>query len=255
MYLKRTLVYGNRIEVRKYHTSKYGAKGEKRSKRTKPTPEQVKAYNERQAIKKLTRLIIGNFTRGDVHLTLTYTREQRPDAEGSRILLGKFLRKLRAAYRKMGYELKYIIVTEWESKSIHHHMILNSVPELMGLLAELWSHGGTHITPLYADQDYEGLAKYLVKETKETFRKADNPYRQRWTASRNLKKPEEKIEVVKADSWREEPKTPKSLSDQGYALDKDSVYTGFDIFGYPFIEYTFRRWEQNAQRANKQEKA
>lgn len=241
MYLKKTIIYGNRIEIIKYHSSRYGVIGEKRAKRSKPSAETVAKNNERLCIKKLTRLMIANFDEGDCFLTLTYRPDVRPDAEGAKKALRKFLDGLRAEYRKAGTELKYIAVTEWRKKSIHHHIVINDAPGLSRMITKHWKAGGIHTTPLFPDQDYQGLAEYLTKETRETFRDKDNPYRQRYTCSRNLKKPEEHTEVVKAGSWRQQPTVPAALKKRGYRLDIDSVSYGIDVFGYPYMAYTMIR--------------
>ena len=68
-----------------------------------------------------------NFGPGDYHTVLTYTKDQRPDPDGARKYLKKFLGDLRKEYRKREQVLKYIIVTEWEGKSIHHHILLNNI--------------------------------------------------------------------------------------------------------------------------------
>ena len=52
MYLKKTWRFGNRIDVRKYHSMRTYASSAKRGERIKPTPEQVKRNNEKMAIKK-----------------------------------------------------------------------------------------------------------------------------------------------------------------------------------------------------------
>lgn len=239
MYLKKTWEYGNRIEVKKYHTLRYGIKGEKREKRKKPTPEKMALANERAAKRKLMRLMIGNFKRGDWHLTLTYTKEKRPSVEESKKILKQFFKRLRRVYKLAGAELKYIIVTEWQGKALHHHLAINNIPGFSENIVDIWTHGGIHLTPLYPNQDYAGLAEYFVKETSDTFRKKDNPYKQRWSCSRNLKKPKEKVEVVKANCWRDDVVVPKKLQAQGYSLMPDSVVQAFDAWGYPYQTYTF----------------
>ena len=242
MYLKRTTYYRDRIEIYKYHTSRYGVKGEKRTKRAKPTEAAVKAANERNARRKLKGLLIENFEQGDYHVVLTYAPDKRPTLEESRIILKKFMRDMRAAYKAAGSELKYIITTEWQGKSIHHHVVVNDVQGFSKILSNAWTYGGAHLTPLYPDYDYDGLAEYLVKETSETFREPDCPYRQRWTCSRNLKKPKEEIEVVNANSWREDPTVSKNLQKTGYNIESDSIDSGVDLFGYPYQRYTLKRY-------------
>lgn len=241
MYLKKTWKYGNRIEVRKYHTSRYGVKGERRAPKEKTTELSVEKANARAAEKRLNRLLVGNFDECDNFITLTYRKEDRPDVEGSRKILKKFLNGMRKEYKKAGEELKYIFVTEWNGKSIHHHIVMNDIPGFSKILSRNWTYGGKNITPLYANHDYSELAAYLIKETSETFRDKGNPYRQRYSCSRNLKKPEETVEVIKSESWRELPKVPDKLRDQGYVLDMNSIYTDIDVFGYPYQEYTMIR--------------
>lgn len=247
MYVRRELRYGNRIEIRKYHTCKYQGKGERRQKKEKPTPEQVKKNNEKQAVKKLFRLMVNNFTADDHHVVLNYAPETRPDAAGARKAIDKFLRKMRTWYKKQGAEFKWIMTTEYKSKNIHHHIVLNGVDGVARAIQKIWREvggGGCHFTPLYEDQDFEGLAEYFVKETKKTFAEADNPFRQRAQHSRNLKKPVEKKRILKSCEWAKDPSVPGKLREEGYTLDKNSVTNGFDFFGFEFQEYILIRYQE-----------
>lgn len=247
MYVRRELKYGNRIEIRKYHTCKYQGTGERRKKKEKPTPEQVKKNNEKQAVKKLFRLMVNNFTADDHHVVLNYANETRPDATGARKVIDKFLRKMRTWYKKQGLEFKWIMATEYKSKNIHHHIVLNGADGVARAIQKIWREvggGGCHFTPLYEDQDFEGLVEYFVKETKKTFAEDDNPFRQRAQHSRNLKKPVEKKRVLKSAEWAKDPSVPKALQEEGYTMDKDSVTNGFDFFGFEFQEYVLIRYRE-----------
>lgn len=243
MYWKREERYGNRITIRKYHS--FDAQGQKRRRRKqRPTEESVRRANERNAERKLRMLLINNFDKGDQFLTLTYRDAERPDAELAKKTLRNFLRRLRRSYEAKGHSLKYIVVTEWQGKNIHHHMVINNIPELPSMLVDQWGHGGIHSTPLYKDHDYGGLAAYLIKETSKTYNQPGSPFRQRWTCSKNLEQPQVEKQLIRADSWREEPKVPETLQAAGYMIDRDSIINGVDIFGYPFQEYTMinRSW-------------
>lgn len=243
MYIKKTWIYGNRIEQRKYFASRYGIRGEKREQKKHPTEESIARANERAAEQRLMRLLVGNFDQGDHFLTLTYKKDARPTVEESKKILRRFFEKLRREYQRAGEDLKYIITTEWNGKSIHHHVVINDVPGFSRMISRLWPYGGQHYSPLYADYDYQGLAEYMIKETRETFRDKGNPFRQRYSCSRNLKKPIEKVEIIKAGNWKETPSVPPTLKKEGYILDIDSVVTGVDAFGYPFQAYTFIKRE------------
>lgn len=242
MYIKKTYIYGNRIEIRKYHTPKFGQKGQKRGKRSVPTEESVKKANEKNATMRLYRLIMANFVpEEDMFLTLTYRPETRPDEAGAKEILQKFFRQMRKEYAKHGKDLKYIVTTEYENKAIHHHVIINNVDDFNRIITKCWPYGGKNCEPLYEDYNYMGLAEYMIKETKKTFRDGNSNFKKRYTPSRNLKKPVEITEVIKAAEWKEFPQVPKKQAAAGYILDRDSVEVGADIFGYPYLTYSFVR--------------
>lgn len=248
MYLKKVTKFGNRIEVEKYHTSRYGHAGEKRRKKQKPSEETVKAANERHAIRKLYQLMCENFTDRDHHIVLTYAKDCLPEVELSKAFLKNFLDRARRAYKAMGIELKWIATTEWERERIHHHLVINNCPDFDAVMRDLWPHGGTHPEALWKDCDYKGLAEYFVKETSRTFRKEENPYKKRYSCSRNLKKPEVTVEVIKADEWRKRPTVSKSQEAAGYVLEEDSIVRDVDIFGFPFLRYTMIRKEKRSEK-------
>ena len=77
-YMQKKYRYGNCIEVKQYHTARYGAPGQPRQKKTKPTPEAVKKQNQRRKEERTARIIGANFTEGDYVRTLTFAPAQRP---------------------------------------------------------------------------------------------------------------------------------------------------------------------------------
>lgn len=269
MYRKFTWLYGNVVEVRKSHTHGYNRKGEKRCRSdsvSNLTPEQIeknkeklRKHNELEAIKELDRILIANFTPDDQHVVLTYADGELPTVEESRRILSNFLSRLRRFFKKHGIDCKYVITTEWNAKRIHHHIVCNSIPgvNMAKELMRLWGHGGAHLTPLYEDKNYNGLAEYLVKETKKTFRDEDNPYRQRYSCSRNLIRPVPIVKIDKHDTWSRIITIPKILREDGYYLDRDSVRTWEDWEGFLNVEYKFvkptpeqLRREQRQQKLN-----
>lgn len=72
-YKKITYYCGETIEVEKKHTGRYGAPGQKRQKKRKPTREEIQKQNERLAVQKLRRKINTNFGADDYHIILTYS--------------------------------------------------------------------------------------------------------------------------------------------------------------------------------------
>lgn len=202
------------------------------------SPEEIQKANMKQAAKRLARLINANFRPGDVHVTLTYRKENRPDPQEAQKNLEDFRKAMRKKYRKAGKELRWIAVTEYKSKAIHHHMIINNINDgvftTMDYIRELWKgRGSPKFVQLYDDAEYTQLADYLIKETEKTFRDPDSPVKQRYSCSRNLAQPKvtRKDKKIKGD-WEQEPK-PR----EGYYIVKDSLYNGVDKLGYPYQSY------------------
>lgn len=229
-YLKRVVHAGNMIFVKKYFSSRYGKKNfSAKASKSAVSSQKMQETNARNAIDRLTWLINANFKDGDLHMVLTY-RNEKPSPEQAAENLRRYLRKLRAEYKRAGEELKYIWVTEYQNKRIHHHVLINKFdPEI---ITKLWEHGSNHFTPLYSNGDYTQLATYFVKETEKTY-KNDIIGGKRWNSSRNLVKPKIEKEIVEADSWTNYPKALK-----GYYIPKDSIEQDVDDCGYPYQKYT-----------------
>lgn len=185
-----------------------------RTPKSKPTREAVIKNNERIAEKRLARILNANFYPGDWHVTLTYAAVPSP-AEAKK-MLDNFLRRMRREYRKLGKEMKFVAVTEYENHRIHHHIVMNYING--GTIASQWQEGRVRFTGLDKTRNYTALANYLIKETRKTFRKADNMTKCRYRCSRNMAKPivvKQEVHVGKA--WDE----PKAI--KGYTLVEESI--------------------------------
>lgn len=239
MYKYEMIEYhaGATVEVVRYIPRRF--RKESAALRIKKTREEIRKGNMIQAARKLTRKINANFKPGDLHVVLTYRRERSPGREQAQKNIESLLGRLRRQYRKAGKILKYILVTEYKSTSIHHHMIVNNINDgketTQDYIRKAWREQGiSHYTPLYDNADYQALAEYLIKETERTFRDPDSPVKQRYSCSRNLVDPKERHRTVRAKRpWAQDP-TPR----QGYYIDKDSLYNGWDRLGFPYQRYT-----------------
>lgn len=231
MYYQKIYRCRKTVWVEKYQRRVY-ATGEKRSERKAPTPEQKKKENDLQAKRLLARKLEANFGEDDYFTTLTY-KGDAPNQEEAKRRLDKFIRGMREDYRKLGSELKYIVVTEWQGKRIHHHIVMNGLPETPKLLKKNWPHGRPDMKLLDESGDYEALAEYLIKETEKTFRDPESTRKQRYTCSRNLINPEPERKRIKAKSFRQEPKPPK-----GYKIVEGSLVSGVsEVSGYLYQYY------------------
>lgn len=216
-----------------------------RRPKSKPTSDAVRKNNDRIAAKQLTRLINANFMPGDLHVTLTYA--EVVSVEKANHELDLWLRRMRREYRKIEKEFKYIAVTEYENKRIHHHIVMSEID--FSTINRQWTAGRIRCTALDDTRSYKALADYLIKETQKTFRQPDNAVKRRWKASRNLTRPIVKREWV---SVRELFRDPIAL--KGYQLDEDSIrryqnpVTGLEHLEYQMIaidpEPRLRRWKK-----------
>ena len=155
-----------------------------RRKRCKPTSEIQAKLNQRNAEKKLTRLVHNNFTENDIALHLTYRNGEEPENEADALrVLGNFIKRLKRRYKKAGKELKYISCTEYGKKTerVHHHLIINGGYD-RDEIEKLWGRGYANSKRLQFEEDVvTGLARYIAKD-KHCFK--------RWNQSRNLDIPE-----------------------------------------------------------------
>lgn len=238
-HIKMEYVCGDVIEVEKYHTARYGSPGKSRQKKEKATPLEIEKRNEWNALKKLRRLINCNFGPDDYHLILTYRKEERPTPEEARNIINRFFRKLRTEFKKNGEQFKWILTTEYKSKAIHHHIIVNGSDNfnVVKAIRRYWTYGRPKLVPLDDSREYSKLAEYFVKETANSFREKDNPNKSRYQCSRNLKKPEVHKKIMKRSEWAAEPKPKK-----GYYILKDTIIEGVNpVTGYRYQSYSMKK--------------
>lgn len=187
-------------------------------------------YNARTAAKKLARLLNANFYPGDWHCTLTYEGKEPETAEAKKEL-ENFIRRMKREYEKQGLEFKWIAVTEFHHKRIHHHIVMSYIDERV--IARQWKRGHVNFKGLGRNRNYRKLAEYLVKETSKTMSEPGSEIRKRWSASRNLVRPIIKRETVNPSVLYE---TPKAL--KGYEIDMESVHKYQHPFtGIEHLEY------------------
>ena len=241
MYLLSVTRAGRTIEIEKYYTYRFGPKGGKRGKRRRPMTEVQRRANNRQAERKLRRLVNANFGPGDLHVVLSYARkkgepyrtreEMRKDADS-------FLRNLRKAFRKAGMVLKYIHVMEVGEKGArHHHLIISHIDSR--IIQACWGGlGRVLISPLDGSGQYRKLAEYLVKYSNRTVGTDAALMGKRWSCSRNLTRPEpERTVVSERKFFRSEAKVPAALAGK-YYVDQETVEKGVYGDGYGYFRYT-----------------
>ena len=237
-YFKTSVKAGATIEVTKSYTKRVGVKA--RGNREKPTAEEIEKVNQMNAERTIRLKINHNFGVDDPFVTLTYRKGERPEPEAAKKNIEKLIDGLRKKHKRVGAVLKWVCVTEYQNKAIHHHLLVNHIEgqDVSKWIRDLWKFGRPDFKYLDDTGQYRDLAAYLIKETSKTFRAKDGIRRQRYSCSLNLAMPAPKTEIIsKAKKWLPDPKPVK-----GYYIDRDTVYNGVDPFtGRAYQRYTMIR--------------
>ena len=130
----------------------------------KPSKEAQEKINIRKQTEQLRWALNCNFQEGDMFVTFSYKKEERPDTYEDLVKQkDKLIKDLRKEYKKQERELKYIYVLETGNKGARHiHMVLESIEPKV--IKRCWNRGRINIRLLDGTGQYGKLAAYLVKE-------------------------------------------------------------------------------------------
>lgn len=190
---------------------------ERRGRKKGTTSARKQDENERDAVKRLARIINCNFAHGDLLLGPKYDeaglarltawaqehREEGQSLEDAVVAAAEregrnYIRRVERELEKAGVELRYILITsdmDGETGELvrpHHHIIVPRVS--FEAAAKKWTLGTVDYQILRDQDDYTPLAEYLLRQVRR--RKADA---RKWTCSRNLDKP------VVSQTWMDKP--------------------------------------------------
>ena len=255
-YKVKKFSFQNSNEFEFTYAGKYGAKGEKRAKKEKPTPEQMAAQNQWQKAKNMRRLIKWNFKEDDLWCTLKHPK-------GTRLPLGvilkemkAFLRRMRNAYKKLGAVFKYIYRLEiGERGGIHIHILLNRVNPnhpTDKLVKACWEYGSVNFTDIEDEGGIQGLAEYIVKPANDKQEKwlAEYPEEEQkklrsYSCSRNLIRIEPEVKAYPHWTMRRILDMAGEIKPtKGYYVDKSSIVQGINKYtGMSYLYYTEYRLE------------
>lgn len=230
-YIRKKYMFPHAIEVEEYHTARYGAPGQKRQPKNKPSPEQIERQNQRIKEKKCRRKLRAYFDVNDYFVTLTYKKEERPpNMDQAKRDIGRFIRKLRAEYKKRGQDLRWIRNIECGTKGAWHvHLVVNRIQDADLLIRKAWMHGKVTHQLLYEKGEFRELAAYITKSPRTDNRLRESNY----SCSRNMPVPEPEKKLIRWKTWR------SIRIPEGYYLEKASLHEGINpVTGYPHRSYT-----------------
>ena len=238
------------IEYEYKYAGNYGAKGEKREKKVKATPEQVKKQNQINREIRMRRLIKANYKEDtDLWMCLKYRKGIRVTIEQLTKDVSVFIREMRKEYKKRGEPFKFVKRLEiGKNGGLHVHILINrsrGKPDTDIIAQRCWEHGRINFETIYEYGGYEKLANYIVKLPDQEVEKQMSIFTEeekkeliRYSTSRNLIRPIPERKIYRRWTLKriieEGPKpTP------GYAIDKNSIHSGVNRFtGMSYLHYT-----------------
>lgn len=240
---------GEIIDVEEFHDGNYGAPGRNRTKKKKPTEEQMHAVNARNKMLRCRRRLLEYFTPGDIFATWTYEVKNRPPTmQEAKKDFSKAIRRVREEYRKRGYEPFWIRNIERGTKGAWHiHLIISKIEDTASIITKAWTKGGTYITEIrnnekLFDEDFTRLASYITKDERTVDKRADGTLgkprikESSYSTSKNMPLPEPEVDVLLI--WKKEPKAKK-----GYYM--VSFYEGINpATGLRYRRYTMARMDR-----------
>lgn len=205
------------------------AKG--RAKQTKVTKECQQRLNDARKLRQLEMLANTNFTDKDVHVTLTYKKAPRSEAEAN-TNVRNFIRRVQRAREAKGLPpAKYLGRVEGgdeEYKRRHAHLLMSG-----GLtpkeLEAIWDKGFVNADNLQPDDEgLRGIVRYIFK----TYAGARDRYgraRCRYIRSRNLVPPKERVTNCPISNRR----IRTIASDMGYKAREvlEAAFPGYKVVG------------------------
>lgn len=240
-YKRQVWEFGWCMGLEEKHNGNYGARGQKRQKRRKPSKEEIAKHNQWKRERDVRRLIKWNFDKNDYWMTITYEKGVRPSPKEMKKDMAALIRKVRTLYRKAGKELKYICRMGFGKRGGPHiHILVNRfATETTGtdlIFSSIWTKGHVNFRTTYEAGGYKDLAEYITKPLEEW----EEECIKRYTRSRNLicRDPKEKVinrrSLVDTQGHMIYPKAPK-----GYYIDPESVKMGINkVTGYAYRHYT-----------------
>lgn len=194
-YALKTIKAGEQLEVEIYPI--FGKKEDipEEGRVKKSNREAQGRLNDKNARKRVERLINANFGNEDLWCTFTYDDEHLPadgDIDAALKNVKRFIKRLNYRRKKLGLpNCKYIYVTEYNPDAKirwHHHVVMDGLLD-RDTVEKTWKCGKrSQIRRLEKDENgLSGMANYIVKE-KDRIRSE-----KRWNSSQGLKQPEVKV--------------------------------------------------------------
>lgn len=234
-YIKSVCIAGKTKEIEKYYARYAQPLGGSRQVKQNKTTEKQQVVNNRQLIKKLTRILNANFDSTSYYITFSYKEENRPTGQELKSQIRELLKKMRRAYKAERKELKYVETAEkGERGATHIHMVINEID--IRKIVDIWKYGYVSFKPLDKSGQYRKLAAYFIKYFQKTKGTDAQLQKKAYNCSRNLARPEVRKTKMYGRVFKSTIEIPA-----GWYLDKESYVRGINEYGYEYLSYTLIR--------------
>lgn len=224
----------------------------------------MKNLNEKNSRKACERTINENFGDDDIWMTMTYADNELPaDMKAALKDMQNYIRRVNYERKKRGLgNAKYVYVTEYSPEAEvrwHHHIVMDGAMD-MDTVEKLWKKGDRNeVRRLNKDENgLSGMANYMAKPAGKPAR---NKGEKVWKASKNLKKPKERvnhykfkqkhIDMMVRDHDEVEAQMLKWYGKEGYIFTRAEIR--YNDFNNRFYIYARLR-NENARNARKRGK-
>lgn len=222
-YREKLVYAGDMIFGTVYAT--YRKAGSRRGK-FKETSETQAKNNERRSLEYLTWLIHENFDKTGFAVHPTYEDGYYPEDEVRfKKDMRNYMARLKRVYDKAGAELKYIVVYAFSDTGRLHFHVLVSGGVSREAVEDCWGLGRINADRLQFNEcGIVDLSRYVFNQR--------SVGKRRWTGSRNLKKPVEKVNdhnyaAKDVRDIKESPQPHKFFADK---------YPGYWLSEFPHVE-------------------
>lgn len=168
--MKKTMVAGGLVREVIYPAVTGRQEPKVRAGKRKLSSEAQRRMNDVYLWQKLEMQLAANFRRGALILTLTYRPERLPKSrKQAEARLKYFRHKLTALRGKRGLVMFWATEHKHGDGRWHHHCVINATGNDYKMLLAAWGNGEIEIQTLRVDKDknFETLAKYMTKESRE----------------------------------------------------------------------------------------
>lgn len=250
-YATKTILSGKRFEVEIYPVFK--RRDDIPPQRVKISKKAQKDLNEKNSQKKFIRLVEANFGEGDFWLTLTYDDGHHPKTwKRAKKDIRNYLKRVNRKRKKLGLgNAKYIYIIEWgegtDGTRCHFHLIIEGGID-RNVLEDMWKFAvikdSSRLHP--GEEGLGGLAAYMADKKR---RKGER----RWTPSKGLKQPVERVNHSKTGKRQVERMVrdyeeireyfEKEKQWEGYQFkDAEVMYNKFNCAFYVRIRAREKSW-------------